>query len=234
MDEPLYVDSIRNEIPLPPPLLMVYHKPKWVLSVKNDPHNRPCLNDTVIPTNMHPVGRLDYDTTGLLLLSSEGKLTQTLLHPKHSIEKEYEAVVTGTVDQRELTDKLAAGVETSEGVFTATVVDVETWGDRSESSPSMVQAYLEDIKKGLPSHYNQTDLKLRGYLNIFEATELSTVTLVVSEGKYRMVRKLLANCGHEVVSLHRRRLGCIKLDIDVGEKRRLTPEELKWAKGLLK
>lgn len=235
---------------------------QWVLSVRRDPAGRPCL-DNVFSTNdasagngggqnkqqlLHPVGRLDYDTTGLLLFSSSGPLTQALLHPKHEIEKEYIATVTGTVKKDELRAVLAAGVRTGEGVHTAHLLSVEyPFTDQEQ-----VTAYLQRIKAELPAEYNATDLKARGYLDIFGGdgvdsvdsenaaplvTALSTVTLVVSEGKHRMVRRMLANTGHPVVSLHRARLGSIRLDssqVPEGHTRQLTAAELKWAQQQLR
>jgi 23S rRNA pseudouridine2605 synthase len=203
---------------------------------------RPCLDDILLGNNtdtttknavppLHPVGRLDYDTSGLLLFSSSGPLTQSLLHPKHAIEKEYVAVVTGIVNVDELRNVLAAGVTTGEGIHTAKLVSAFPNTPSSED----VSNYLANIKAGLPSEYNTTDLKVRGYLDVLDATSLSTVTITVSEGKYRMVRRILANVGHPVVSLHRTRLGEIELgNVQVGETRALTIKELKWAKTQLK
>jgi 23S rRNA pseudouridine2605 synthase len=237
------------DVPLPPPLLLVYHKPKWVLSVVTDPYGRPCLDNTVLPESLHPVGRLDYDSSGLLLFSSSGPLTQQLLHPKHGIEKEYEAVVVGQVDTPTLYESLARGVETTEGVHTATLMDVRHW-DTAQVAP-----YLETLRAGLPAHYNQTDLEQRGYLNVLlpeQTTALSTLRIVVAEGKHRMVRRVLYNCGHAVVTLKRQRIGEIQLsaspsainddDDDVkgedelppGKTRELTPTELAWVERLLK
>jgi 23S rRNA pseudouridine2605 synthase len=180
---------------------------------------------------LHPVGRLDYDTTGLLLFSSSGPLTQALLHPKHSIEKEYVAVVTGIVNEEELRTTLASGVTTGVGVHTAQLVSALPNIPSAEDAA----AFLAKVKSGLPNEYNTTDLKLRGYLDIFDATSLSTVTLTVSEGKHRMVRRMLANVGHPVVTLHRARLGEISLgDVPVGQTRALTPTEMKWAQKQLK
>jgi 23S rRNA pseudouridine2605 synthase len=210
--------------------------------VRRDPAGRPCLDNVWLGHNpdtknpnaappLHPVGRLDYDTTGLLLFSSSGPLTQALLHPKHEIEKEYVAVVTGVVHEDELRALLAAGVTTGEGVHTAHLVSAFP----NTPSDNDVATYLEKIKAGLPPEYNTTDLKARGYLNVFDATTLSTVTLVVSEGKHRMVRRILANVGHPVVSLHRERLGGVLLgSVPVGQTRLLTPAELKWARKQLK
>lgn len=216
---------------------------QWVLSVRRDPLGRPCLDDVLLGATgdsstkpdatppLHPVGRLDYDTTGLLLFSSIGRLTQALLHPKHSIEKEYVAVVTGVVNEEEMRTVLAAGVTTGAGVHTAQLVSAVPNNPPSEE----VASFLANTKAGLPTDYNVTDLKLRGYLDIFDATSLSTVTLRVSEGKYRMVRRMLANIGHPVVTLHRARLGEITLgDLPVGQTRSLTATEMKWAQNQLK
>ena len=223
----LSFDKGQSLVPPPPPLLLVHHKPKWVLSVTSDPHyGRPCLAP---PPHMHPVGRLDYDTSGLILFSSSGPLTQRLLHPKYETSKTYQAVVAGIVDADQLTRQLADGVATSDGVFTAVVEDVQHWADDSVSN------YLHSIRNNLPSHYNQTDLEEKGHLNILLATtQLSTVDVTVTEGKYRMVRRLLANCGHGVVSLHRLSLGGIQLgDLEEGATRELFPHELQWAKEVL-
>ena len=165
-------------------------------------------------------------------------MTQTLLHPKHSTPKEYVAVVTGRVDEVVLREQFTAGVVTGTGNHTADLVSVHHWATEEESAASSdkqsVSQFLQEIKAGMPAEYNQTDLKVRGYLDVFDATELSTVTLTVTEGKHRMVRRMLANCGHAVVALKRERLGNIALgDLAVGSTRPLTAEETKWAEQQL-
>lgn len=181
---------------------------------------------------MHPVGRLDYDTTGLLLFSSSGPLTQALLHPKHAIEKEYIATVAGVVQEEELRATLQKGVTTGEGVHTAQLLSVTVMPEPD------VASYLQSIQSEFPTSYNKTDLKIRGYLDVFDASALSIVALTVAEGKHRMVRRMLANVGHPVVSLHRVRIGAIRLDdgedngntaLLPGKSRSLTADELKWA-----
>ena len=230
MKTPLWIDRT-HPVPLPPPLVMAYHKPKWVLSVTTDPHlNRPCLDETIVPQGMHPVGRLDYDSSGLLLFSSSGPLTQRLLHPKHAITKEYEVVVTDAVDRDKLEEQLTTGVKTGEGIHTAELLAVEPWDAET------VAPYLDSVRANLPTHYNQTDLEERGYLDIFKATALTTVTLRVQEGKHRMVRRIMANCGHPVVTLVRKKFGEISLDDDLPEKslRPVTAQEEAWLESILK
>lgn len=112
-----------NEIPL----LSIYHKPINVQSTMGDNYDRSNLNQLLSRydylNHMHPVGRLDADTSGLLLFSSNGHLTQTLLHPNSNIEREYEAIVAGIVDYEELKEILNNGVKTTEGIFPAKLIE---------------------------------------------------------------------------------------------------------------
>ncbi len=71
---------------------------------------------------MHPVGRLDVDTSGLLLFSSDGILTQRLLNPNSEIPRIYEAIVIGEVNHEYLQTTLRKGVSTTLGTFTANLV----------------------------------------------------------------------------------------------------------------
>jgi len=243
MNASLYIDG-KNEVPKPLPLLRVYHKPKWVLSVMSDNKGRPTVGDldffsssssssSSSKAKMHPVGRLDYDTSGLLLFSSNGKLTQQLLHPNHEIEKEYVALVVGTVDDNgdnddsaaeTLKQKLAQGVTTSMGAFPADLLE-------AKSIPKeKVKDTIDDILKHLPEEYDMDRLDEKGYLFFKDATELSEIRLVVREGKHRMVRRILANSGFPVIGLKRERLGDIWLgDLPSGEYRELSEAEEKWA-----
>ena len=231
MDAALWVDG-KIEVPGPPPLLRVYHKPKWVLSVMADPHGRnnlESLDSLHLSGQLHPVGRLDYDTSGLLLFSSEGSLTQALLHPNQEIEKEYVATVVGTVDEEDLSRRLQQGVTTSMGTFPATLVETQP------IHKDDVADIINNILQNLPPEYNRTRLEEKGYLNFANAEELSTVRIIVTEGKHRMVRRILANSGYPVISLKRERLGNIQLgDIEEGGYRDLTQEEESWAQSLLK
>lgn len=110
-----------------PALMLAWHKPAGILTAVRDPWGREGL-DTALPAEVaamwHPVGRLDQDTHGLLLLSRDGAWTQHLLHPRRAVEREYIARVDGRPGP-ELGAILARGVQTTEGVFPATLVSVE-------------------------------------------------------------------------------------------------------------
>lgn len=80
---------------------MVYimlHKPEGYVTTVKDQFDRPTVIDLIknVKQRVFPVGRLDYDTSGLLLLTNDGDLTYKLTHPKHDIEKEYTAKLFGT------------------------------------------------------------------------------------------------------------------------------------------
>src|SRR6185503_3002032 len=82
------------------------HKPVGVLSSRSDAHHAKLVTD-LVPTEppVYPVGRLDKDSSGLLLLTNDGDLTQLLTHPRHAIAKTYEVTVDKTV-QPSLLQKL--------------------------------------------------------------------------------------------------------------------------------
>ena len=78
---------------------VIYHKPAGEVTTVSDPEGRVCVLDHFrdYPVRLYPVGRLDYDSEGLLLLTNDGALTERLLHPSHQVDKTYLARVTGSV-----------------------------------------------------------------------------------------------------------------------------------------
>lgn len=78
---------------------VMYHKPAGEVTTVSDPEGRATVLDHFrdYPVRLYPVGRLDYDSEGLLLLTNDGALTERMLHPSHLVEKTYLARVTGRV-----------------------------------------------------------------------------------------------------------------------------------------
>lgn len=82
---------------------ILLYKPRGVVTTTNDDKNRKTVLDCVDTTKrVYPVGRLDYDTTGVLLLTNDGELTNILLHPKNQIDKVYIAKVEGILTGMEI------------------------------------------------------------------------------------------------------------------------------------
>ena len=86
------------------------YKPREVISSSNDEHDRKTVVSMInTSTRIYPVGRLDYDTTGLILLTNDGELTNKLTHPSSNIEKKYVAKVSGIVSGVDI-KKLSSGI----------------------------------------------------------------------------------------------------------------------------
>jgi 23S rRNA pseudouridine2605 synthase len=86
------------------------HKPIGVVSTASDPRGRETVVDLVrLPARLYPVGRLDYDSEGLILLTDDGDLAMRLTHPRYGVEKEYRALVRGRLD-RDALERLRTGV----------------------------------------------------------------------------------------------------------------------------
>lgn len=82
--------------------VLIFHKPKGVVTTLSDPQGRPCLADFLAETKerLFPVGRLDFDASGLLVLTNDGELAQRISHPSYEIEKTYLVEVRGRLDKK--------------------------------------------------------------------------------------------------------------------------------------
>jgi pseudouridine synthase len=95
---------------------VLLHKPAGIVTTASDPRGRPTVVGHVAhPLRVVPVGRLDADTTGAILLTNDGPLAHRLAHPRYGVEKVYEAEVEGEPSDEALR-RLAEGVELDDGV----------------------------------------------------------------------------------------------------------------------
>ena len=186
------VDRHRVEVdgvPLPvSPSLVTYliYKPIGVVSTASDPEGRPTVIDLVpAEPRVVPVGRLDADSEGLLLLSNDGELVLRVTHPRFGMTKTYVATVAGKPNAR-LARKLVAGVELEDGVAKA-------------RRARLIQATPD---QGL-------------------------IELVMTEGRNREIRRMLASLGHPVQRLVRTAIGPLtERNLGAGEWRRLDTGEV--------
>lgn len=137
------IDPQRDSItvdgrPVQPGEKLVYvmlHKPTGYVSTANDPRKRPTVLDLLSPElrrlRVYPVGRLDIDTSGLLLLTNDGEFALHLTHPRYSMDKHYRALVKGYPPQSAL-NALRRGVEI-----------VEDNGGHHKTSPAKISIYTQ-------------------------------------------------------------------------------------------
>jgi len=104
------VDGRRIKVPERHRYILL-NKPAGYVTTRSDPHQRPTVIDLIADVRdyVYPVGRLDFDTEGLLILTNDGELAARLTHPRHAVARVYEARVLGVPDTHDIT-RLAKGI----------------------------------------------------------------------------------------------------------------------------
>ncbi|MFC4777520.1 pseudouridine synthase [Paenibacillus sp. GCM10023252] len=120
-------------------LYLMLNKPKGVITSASDPQGRKVVADFLpgIKERVYPVGRLDYDTEGLLLLTNDGEFANLLTHPSHHVPKTYHATVKGTVHGTAL-EKLQSGIKLEDGMTSPAEVEYHDINlDKNETTISI-------------------------------------------------------------------------------------------------
>lgn len=103
-DRVVYNAQVLGEDSIGQKYYIMFNKPRAVITSLSDEHGRRCISDFIsdIPVRVYPVGRLDYNSDGLLILTNDGELTNMLTHPKHMVPKIYLVKVSGKVSAARL------------------------------------------------------------------------------------------------------------------------------------
>ncbi len=114
------------------PTYILFYKPQGVVTTANDQFGRKCVLDFFKDRTerLYPVGRLDYDTEGLLLLTNDGTLTYQMTHPKHELEKVYIAQVEGKITE-EAIQQLRTGIDIDDDGRLTAPAKVEQVGEQT-------------------------------------------------------------------------------------------------------
>jgi len=130
---------------------LALHKPAGVVSTMRDPEGRPTVRD-LVPADgprVFPVGRLDLDSEGLLLLTNDGDLAQVLMHPRYETEKEYLVEVEGAPSAKHVA-ALRRGVELDDGAARAKAVRVvDAHGGRGQLAVVMTEGRKREVRRML-------------------------------------------------------------------------------------
>lgn len=191
------------------------NKPVGVLSAAGDSRGRRTVVECVpAHVRVFPVGRLDLNSSGLLLLTNDGELAARLLHPRYHVEKEYLVAVRGTVTEAAL-GRLRRGIVLDDGRTLPAAVEVI---DRGQ--PTRVPG-----SRNRGSSIAQGPSTTRGPSAGRETS--TTLRITLHEGRKRQVRRMMEAVGHKVVSLHRRRFATLTdTGLSPGEARPLSTAEV--------
>jgi 23S rRNA pseudouridine2457 synthase len=169
----------------------IIYKPFQVLSQFTPENGNACLKDFFeVPTDVYPVGRLDYDSEGLLLLTNDKSLNHRLLHPRFAHEREYRVQVEGLITNEAL-QLLADGI----------TINIE--GKPFQTKQAKASRLPEHIV--IPER--NPPIRFRQHI------PTSWIKLVITEGKNRQVRKMTAAAGFPTLRLIRYRLAGLTLDL---------------------
>lgn len=191
-----------REIPYQKYLYYMLNKPAGVITATTDSRDRTVLDllGEERRKDLFPVGRLDKDTEGLLLITNDGPLAHRLLSPRKHVDKCYYAKVRGEVTGEDVE-------QFAQGLFLA--------GLGEEKEEKTMPARLEILKT--VSTGGEED---PGFV--------SEILLTIQEGKFRQVKRMFQAVGKEVLYLKRLSMGSLKLDPELapGQYRELTKEEM--------
>ncbi len=187
---------------------LIFCKPYKVLSCFTDPAGRPTLADYIDVPGVYVAGRLDYDSEGLLLLTSDGKLAHQITHPRHKLKKVYLVQVENIPDETAL-EQLRRGVVVK--------------GKRTR--PAQAELLTEE-----PNLFPRSE-PIRYRRNIPTAW----LKITLQEGRKRQIRHMTAAVGYPTLRLVRVAIGPITLDdLAPGQWRDLAPTELGFLRASLR
>jgi len=215
---------------------VMFFKPRHTMTTMYDPGGRRTVADLVrhpSGARLFPVGRLDYDTSGLILLTNDGRLANTLAHPRYGIEKTYRAVVGGL-----LTDEDAERIQ--QGLYLAVRRYGQTRG-AARTSPARIKIVRRERGQSSAAPRSQPtgragrpvdplEPELRGEVGKGDRSRpgpRTVLDITLTEGRNREVRRLLAQVNCRVKKLLRIRIGPIELKgLRAGQWRDLTAREV--------
>jgi 23S rRNA pseudouridine2605 synthase len=208
-----------------PRLVIALHKPRGLVTTRVDPGGRPTVYDALgsLPRWVFPVGRLDRDSSGLLILTNDHRLGERLTSPAAHVPKTYHARVRGVPDAEALR-ALREGVELDDGTVTreasVKVIGAARGAARGAAGDAAGDAAGESTRDAARGRVRGTD------------GTSTWLELVLTEGKNRQVRRMCSAVGHEVLELVRVKIGRLVLgDLAPGEWRELQPREIQLLAG---
>jgi 23S rRNA pseudouridine2605 synthase len=184
----------------------VLNKPRGFVTTVSDPEGRPTVMQffSKMRERLYPVGRLDYESEGLLLVTNDGELANQLTRAASGVEKTYLVKVAGRPTEEEL-ERLRSGVFIERGA---------AGSEQTQTAPARIREFRSGAKPGTARAGAQSHSENPWY------------EVVLIEGRNRELRKMFQSVGHFVEKIRRVGYGPLVLDLPPGEMRELAPEEL--------
>lgn len=184
------------------PVVYAVHKPVGTLSTARDTHGRPTVVELVPESRrLYPVGRLDADSSGLILLTNDGALANRLTHPRYEVPKTYRVRLGGGPVSERAVRELRAGVRLDDGPTAPARVRRVA----GAATPRSGRARPGDARRAAGEE----------------------LEITIREGRNRQVRRMCEAVGHPVRSLQRVAFGPLRLDdLEPGAHRLLSKREL--------
>jgi 23S rRNA pseudouridine2605 synthase len=174
---------------------LMLHKPKGYVTTLHDPQGRPAVSDLIsdVSERIFPVGRLDYDSEGLLLLTNDGNFSQKIQHPRFRVPKTYSVKIEGNLTGKEM-KSFSKGILLDDGIFKPENCSV--------------------LKTNRKSCW---------------------ITVTITEGRNRVIRRAFEFLGHSVARLIRTAIADVSLgNMKAGTFRHLTKHEVQQLLSLSK
>jgi 23S rRNA pseudouridine2605 synthase len=187
---------------------LLLNKPKGYVTTVSDPEGRPTVMDLVrhVGERIYPVGRLDYASEGLLLLTNDGALANHLTRAASHVPKTYLVKVSGQPAEEDI-DKLRRGL-------------------RIHGKPGQVGGTPGAARSGPGPHRAPAVRTAPAQVRLVREAENPWYELTLIEGKNRQIRRMFEEIGHHVEKIKRVRYGPLTLDVEPGQFRALAPGEV--------
>ena len=216
INEKLDLIKCMNEVIVyPGKRYIMFHKPAGCITAKEDETHKTVMDYFTKEDGkgLFPVGRLDKDTEGLLLLTNDGEFNHQLMHPDHHVSKKYFFWVLGTIsaEKKSLLEK-GINIDETDNLTSPAKIEV------------MQSGSYEEFEDQIPSYtYDSSNMKSNTYVQM-----VTSGYITITEGKKHQVKRMLKAIGCYVIYLKRFQIGGLELDKELqpGDYRELRKEEI--------
>lgn len=191
-------------------MYLLLNKPKGYVTTVSDPEGRPTVMELLhrVGERIYPVGRLDYSSEGLLLLTNDGELANKLTRASSHVPKTYLVKISGRANEEDIA-KLRRGIRIGSRPF-------QKGSDRG--------------RQGKDRHFEPGPMKAvhtaPAQIRLVKEAENPWYEVTLIEGRNRQIRRMFEEIGHHVEKIKRVRYGPLSLDVEPGQFRELTPKEI--------